>query len=461
MKQVKLFLLLLVSINVFSQDFEEKKTALETIYKKIPISKYENLIPFCLNDKWGYLDAVTKKVLIPAMCKYELGLAYLKDEKVYFYGDYIVNSKGEVSEKADEEWFIPSYIDDQVNHQMKKGFSIKNDEIDSYSSLYQYDKESEVSLYIDLFKENSNYYAIVRHRGIGKYGIIDSLGNSIKGFEFKYDQLKRIRDDKELSFFTKEQKSQYSNIKSFSDSILFENLYEYPVWGSYGLSCQSNQLKYGVFDKYKREWFIKPQDKMKINGAYFRVFLAHNKRTNIENRDIAKPLFLIDANDKKFYVGLDSTIYLPSNMNVDDIESTLFESENSTSLLQKPKNYSIVGKWKCVELNVNVAVDNNKDGIYNDDLLKEDECVEVIYDFKNNGKVERYYKQTSTNCELKKSIHDYEIVGEEIIFTVSGMKQKHVYEITNRKMAIYGIEDTGITEYGRGNILINVILEKQ
>ncbi len=131
------------------------------------------------------------------------------------------------------------------------------------------------------------------------------------------------------------------------------------------------------------------------------------------------------------------------------------------SCFEKEKNCELIGKWESTEFNSDKAVDMNKDGIYNQDLLQEDDCSEVIFHFKKNGKAERYYKNKRTNCKFKKSTLDYIVNGNQILFTVSGMKQKHKYKITNCKLNIYGAQDSGLTENGKQNILINSVFEKK
>lgn len=78
-----------------------------------------------------------------------------------------------------------------------------------------------------------------------------------------------------------------------------------------------------------------------------------------------------------------------------------------SSCTNKIKNCGLIGKWKSVEFNSSKSVDFNKDGTYSKNLLKEDDCTEVIFNFMSNGKVERYYKNRRTNCKLKKHIRLY------------------------------------------------------
>jgi hypothetical protein len=132
-----------------------------------------------------------------------------------------------------------------------------------------------------------------------------------------------------------------------------------------------------------------------------------------------------------------------------------------TSCSERVKNCNLVGKWKSIEFISNKAIDWNNDGIYNKELLKEDKCTEVIFEFKNNGKIERYYKNKGTNCEFKKSTLNYVVDGNEILFTVSGMRQKHKFEINNCILTFYGIKDRGMTKNGKQNILISSKLKKQ
>jgi len=132
-----------------------------------------------------------------------------------------------------------------------------------------------------------------------------------------------------------------------------------------------------------------------------------------------------------------------------------------TSCSKSLKNCELIGEWKSIEFYSDKAIDMNKDGIYNKKLSIEYECTEVIFRFTSNGKAERFYKNKRTNCKFKKSTLDYVVEGNQILFTVSGMKQKHKFDITNCRLNLYGIRERGMTENGNQNILINSVFRKK
>jgi len=132
-----------------------------------------------------------------------------------------------------------------------------------------------------------------------------------------------------------------------------------------------------------------------------------------------------------------------------------------TSCSNKTKNCNLVGTWKSVEFYSDKAVDNNDDGVYNKELSKEDKCVEVIMRFMSNGQVVRLYKNKRTHCKIKKSKLQYVVKGNQIVFTVSGMKQKQQFDIVDCKLKLYGIVDYGLTKKGKQKVIVNAIFEKE
>ncbi len=132
-----------------------------------------------------------------------------------------------------------------------------------------------------------------------------------------------------------------------------------------------------------------------------------------------------------------------------------------TSCSKKLKNCNLIGEWKSIKFTSDKPVDMDNDGVFNINLLKEDSCTEIIYNFKNNGKVENFHKNKRTNCQFKKSTLNYVIDGKYILFTVSGMKQKHPFDITDCKLHIYGVYGVGKTAQGKQRISINSTFKKK
>ena len=132
-----------------------------------------------------------------------------------------------------------------------------------------------------------------------------------------------------------------------------------------------------------------------------------------------------------------------------------------TSCSNNPKNCDLIGRWRSIEFYSDKPIDANRDGVYNKDLLKEYDCTVVIYDFMENGKVKRLSKSKRTKCKFNKSPLNYTVDGDQITFTVSGMKQKHKFEIKDCKLHIYGIYGSGMTKSGKKSISIHSVFEKE
>ncbi|PCJ96096.1 MAG: hypothetical protein COA50_07905 [Flavobacteriaceae bacterium] len=132
-----------------------------------------------------------------------------------------------------------------------------------------------------------------------------------------------------------------------------------------------------------------------------------------------------------------------------------------TSCSGTPKNCELIGKWEAIAFYADKAVDVNNDGVFNKTLLKEYECTAVTFHFMSNGKVEQANKSKRSNCDLVKTTFDYLVDGDDILFTVNGMKQRQSFDITDCKLNVYGIKDRGITENGQQQILIHSVFKKK
>ena len=124
------------------------------------------------------------------------------------------------------------------------------------------------------------------------------------------------------------------------------------------------------------------------------------------------------------------------------------------------KNCSLKGQWSSVSFIADKAVDINGDGVFNVELTEEKECAQTTFYFKSNGKVERSSKNPHRDCRTEKNTMDYKVEGNQLIFSVSGMVQKHQFQIIDCQLFIYGIRDSGKTENGRERLNVTAILEK-
>ncbi|WP_299124822.1 hypothetical protein [uncultured Tenacibaculum sp.] len=286
MKKIfRLFIVTLITINSYSQssekEFQKIKNEITKDFSTIKSDSFNELIPFEINSKWGYLNSKTKEIIIPP--KYgKLNFfnptmeGYYKGESFTVRKNGVINFEGD---KPEKESYIMEVDESEDTSNIKiisssdgyKGFKIdENGNLLNYSDIY-YNSE-EHSWNIRPFQFKGKYFAIVKNKN-GKYGVIDKSGKTLKGFNFKYKEIslnKFAKDKEKLWFFVQENNDMWS-LKSNKNKTKFKNkLMANPITSShlFGFSSIENKDKQGIFDCYNLKWKIKPQ-KEKIGGLYY------------------------------------------------------------------------------------------------------------------------------------------------------------------------------------------------
>jgi hypothetical protein len=153
-----------------------------------------SLIPFQKDDKWGYLDKKTMKVVIkPTFRRASL---FLKDRAFIETNDgfFFLNIKGKLEVKKIGDNEIPTIPSPKiVNRDNWKGFTLeKNGTLASYSDFYTYADP------YTFIKNNIRYTKVVSDNGTG---IVDSTGKIFEPFAFgKYENI-QYRSSSEKNHF--------------------------------------------------------------------------------------------------------------------------------------------------------------------------------------------------------------------------------------------------------------------
>lgn len=209
-----LFILLglFTCISSFSQSEQKLQEEIQADFNKLTLEQVINLIPFQdkKTGKYGYLDAESKKIAIKP--KYD-ELSFFKPAIEGTYkGEqfHSIIKDGKIFIELGVNWgnqsialMAADYEEDMTSNNLKKGFTISTNKpvkILQYASIY-----NDVTFPF-FYKEK--YYAVAsksdEENNNNKYGIIDTEGNYLSGFEFKYSYLKLNRvakDDGKYYFY--------------------------------------------------------------------------------------------------------------------------------------------------------------------------------------------------------------------------------------------------------------------
>ncbi len=327
---ITLFSVILTNV-VFSQEMistEKTEKILKKYFSKIHPSQYVNLVPFYDKDKWGYLDKNSKKKIIPAIFPNSIDARFFNpDIKLNFGGNECeIKNTGEIIVKSNND-FSEIYVTEiSSNNNISrvksskngfKGFTLaENGELLEYSDLYEYNKQGIPGWNIQIFKHKNKHYGVVRNLN-GEYGIIDSLGIPMQGFEFNYYEIlinRKTADTSDVWFFIKKDKNNknYSLINT-NGVIKCENeIFTYPLLSStiFGLTTFDENNVSGIFDSYNMEWVLKPQTNIAIGHLYYSSNELLNTNDD-EQRFKANIYYLITEKNKKYFVDLNGNKYIP------------------------------------------------------------------------------------------------------------------------------------------------------
>jgi hypothetical protein len=329
MKIYPLLFIIFFASRIFAQqsgDIQITEDMIRADFSKIKPENYSYLIPFYQKDAWGYLDKRTKKIVVPA--RYQ-ELALFHPGMKYGYTDdfkFEIDSAGKIGITSHDNYDGPpslgswpggcgSGVKVVSSENGYKGFSLDSSgRVLSYSDIYDHEKGCPWN--IIPFKTKHGYMAIANNKK-GMWGIIDSLGNPMQGFDFNYEDIyfnKYAKDTGVLWFFVKDSTGNWS-VKSETGELKFKNEivdWPYANWTLFGIShIQNLEGKFGIFDCYEMKWILRPQSAFQIYG-----WLQYSSRDVLDekkpaDREKASIYYMANEGDAKYYMDLKGNKYLP------------------------------------------------------------------------------------------------------------------------------------------------------
>jgi hypothetical protein len=296
-------------------------TDLTKTFSKIS-TQYSDLVPYYSNEKWGYIDRITKKVMILPL--FDDANFFHPDIRTYYNGKIVtISGSGLVSiERQNENGnYVEEKGPDIDNKVIKssngfKGFAVsKTGELIAYSDLYWYNRQGIPGWNIQLFKYQGTYYGIVKNLD-GKAGIIDSSGAPLKFFDFNYNEIipnRNTRDTMNAWFFVRKKDSDNYSLINTKGELKFKNeIFFYPLTSEeiFGYTPYRKGDTLAIFDRYEMKWIIKPQSKIKIEGIDFSSKI--NLSGDIpKNRNKVIIFYLVSESNTRYFMDLKGNKYLP------------------------------------------------------------------------------------------------------------------------------------------------------
>ena len=329
MKYIILAAYLLLSTFCFSQKDEKfTEASLKKIFAKIPESKYVDLVPYMKNNRWGFIDRTSKKIMIkPLFYSPEFFdpyiRTYIEGKMVNIYQNGLISVEkenqetglisAEVPPEADNSGHDPKAISSRDGF---KGFKVTNTgNLIAYSDLYEYNKQGISGWNIQIIKYKAKFYGVVKNLK-AQAGIIDTEGNPLKGFEFNYHDIipnRNTKDTMNAWFFVKKTETEnYSLVNTKGEVKARNEIFSYPLLSSeiFGYTVYNKGDSSGIFDRYTMTWVVKPQMKLPIVQVYFssREELDYNLP---ENRRKAFMYYHVRDKKTEYFMDFKGNKYLP------------------------------------------------------------------------------------------------------------------------------------------------------
>jgi hypothetical protein len=277
-------IILLLPIFSFGQEDVKIKKEITSFFAKADKKHLQDVLFFEINNKTGLIDARTNKVILSG--NKELHITSLFNPKMTGYykrytfeidQDFNIEvakfpEENEIGGLLVEEAPV-GYIEKKIAIEDSfKGFSVdERGNLKTWSNIYSDGR----SKYVYPFKYKGKYYAVAikempdKQR---KYGVIDTEGNSLPGFDFIHESITRngfatneddvwfiINGDQNYSCEKLLEKAFFKNINGAEK--LKGELANFPTGNFFGLGANvTGCLTFsGVLDVLKMEWIVKPQ----------------------------------------------------------------------------------------------------------------------------------------------------------------------------------------------------------
>ena len=298
MKKIMFLALAVLGCSVHSHAQNCDSIARVDIIDKIKNYSPEDILPYYDKDSrmWGYMTKEGKILTKPLWVPYSL--LFNPDVFVFYEnceitikgGDYTFYAEPSFSRVFDGEWCCNPKL-------INKGFEVDTTTNKVIAIASKYNNYT-------AFKYQGKYYAIVRLKSTGKYGIIDREGNALSNFNFKYGDLsfnEYYKDKNQLWFYFDDGKGN-SGFKNMEGEVKFHNqLLSSPYSNGYKqYSLQDNgRRQSGIFDLENLDWIIKPQSEVRYTDIVH-VGLDPEKQTVYIVTEKGEDKYLIDLQGREY-----------------------------------------------------------------------------------------------------------------------------------------------------------------
>lgn len=316
----------------FGQESVKIKNEISNLFAKADKKNLQNVLPFEINNRTGLIDAHSKKTILSPIEEFQINVLFNPVMKGYYKGyEFEIDSKDfkiTVTKNATDTMDLVPVLDCSPSENSRnnpivstennfKGFSVdEKGNLQNCSDIYKEGSFKDVYP----FKYKGKYYAIAKKKmthGEKRYGIIDTEGNSLPGFDFIHEgiSLNELASNDDNAWFIINGQQNYSCDKLLEKSSFMSIKGEeklkgefpnYPSADIFGIEANaSGCLTFtGVLDVEKMEWIVKPQSKIKIRWMDYTSKVALNIK-NTQDKSKAKIYVKVLDDDAIYYMDLD------------------------------------------------------------------------------------------------------------------------------------------------------------
>jgi len=315
------------------KQIDEKISLLENKFAKVKTIPLSNLVPFVGNRQWGYLDRVSKDVIIEPMFIYarfagDCLILRLDDQRMIK-----LDGAGKISVYYPKDDFMPPFPPpmgaglDAIADTTRgfRGFKVNSygrlthvsnyyDESDAVMSATSDDVEyTPRPIVHSPVKLGENWYAIARKNG--KYGVISQNGAVHPKIGFRYSWIKLMQDTKgkEPWYFFKDDKNGAGFINLKGEIRFYNEIDDYLNYKleKTGFAVVSkNQNNIGVIDLLSMKWALKLGPYFIDRAECSYVGTCEQSIDLLNNRDKIANLYFYDSRCN-CYIDKEGVKYLP------------------------------------------------------------------------------------------------------------------------------------------------------
>lgn len=309
------------------QGVEKNEQLLKKDFSVLNTNSPTDLIPFCKNGKWGFLNKTSKKIIVPA--KYS-SLNFFNpnmlngtfNDETEFY----IDSTGKIVAGAQQPEMNELEYKTEIHDEKEfvsskdgfKGFSVNNyGEITTLSDLYD-----KCCGFVTVNIKGKTYLILSKNK---YYGIIDSLGTPLNGFNFGHHYIEQNYYSKykdTIWFFVKNSEKKWSLQNNngevrFNNEIQSDGKVSAYSTGKFGVVLISytdpkGEINSGVFDCYEMNWIVQPQKKFTIVDIDYSSKQTLDINNPLDRKKAAIYFLIKEKDNSRYYMDANLRVYYPN-----------------------------------------------------------------------------------------------------------------------------------------------------